>query len=192
MQLATFNTSIDSVTHVKVSIRNSSWSNEVSPTHRTKRGISFLNRRGWTFQEYVLGGRMLHCTSHELGWQCQETYSCECRPLFPLVPALAEFKKLVIGHLTAGGQRLSDNVNHHPQFHSTWRDLVYEYAKHNFTVRTDNLPALTGFVTALSRRYPQCFRREINMFGVYRLELPRHQLWNPGALQVSLAPLTTW
>jgi hypothetical protein len=114
MQLATFNTSIDSVTHVKVSIRNSSWSGEASPIHRTKRGISFLNRRGWTFQEYVLGGRMLHCTSHELGWQCQETYSCACRPLFPLVPALAEFKKLVIGHLTVGGQKLSDNVHHQP------------------------------------------------------------------------------
>jgi hypothetical protein len=166
MQLATLNTSIDGVTDVKVSIRNSSLSDEASPTHRTKRGISFLNRRGWTFHEYVLGGRKVHCTSHELGRQCQETYSCECRPLLPLVLALAEFKKLVVGHLTVGGQKLSDNINHHPKVHSTWRDLVYEYAKHNLTVRTDNLPALSGFVTALSRRCPQCLRPEDYMFGV--------------------------
>jgi hypothetical protein len=166
MQLATLNASIDGITDVKVSIRNSSWSDEASSTHRIKRDISFLNRRGWIPQEYVLGARMLHCTSHELGWQCQKTSSCECRPLFPLVPALAEFKKLVIGHLTVGGQKLSDNVNHHPQFHSTWRDPVYEYAKHNLTVRTDSLPALSGFVTILSRRCLQCSRREDYVFGV--------------------------
>jgi Heterokaryon incompatibility protein (HET) len=182
-QIATFTTSIDGATDVKVSIRNSSWSGEASPTHRIKRGISFLNRRGWTFQEYVLGRRMLHCTSHELGWQCQKTYSCECRPLFPLVPALAEFKKLVLGQSIIAGEKLSDDVRHHPQLHTIWRDLVYEYAKRSFTVGTDNLPALSGFVTALSRRYPQCFGREEYMFGIWRGDLVRYLLWTSGSLQ---------
>ncbi|KAH8794985.1 hypothetical protein F5882DRAFT_436724 [Hyaloscypha sp. PMI_1271] len=51
MQLATLNASIDGITDVKVSIRNSSWSDEASSTHRIKRDISFLNRRGWIPQE---------------------------------------------------------------------------------------------------------------------------------------------
>ncbi|KAE9371668.1 HET-domain-containing protein [Stipitochalara longipes BDJ] len=183
MQLATFSTSINRTTDIKVSIRKSSWSGESSPTHTIKHKPSFLSRRGWTFQEYVLAKRMLHCTSHELGWQCPESYACECRPVYPKEPMLAEFKKLVLGQLSVNGQPLSDDVQHHFELHKSWRNVVNDYTRRKFTVSTDCLPALSGFVTALSRRYPQCFGHDDYVFGMWRGELVRHLLWSTWAFR---------
>jgi hypothetical protein len=183
MQLAAFSTSINGTRDVRVSIRKSPWSGEGSPSHTIKSKPSFLSRRGWTFQENVLPRRMLHCTSHELGWQCLESYSCECRPVYPKEPMLAEFKKLVLGRLSVKEQLLSDDVQHYFELHKSWRNAVNDYTRRKFTVSTDCLPALSGFVTALSRRYPQCFGRDDYVFGMWRGELVRHILWSTWAFQ---------
>jgi hypothetical protein len=96
---------------------------------------------------------------------------------------LAEFKKLVLGRLSVKEQLLSDDVQHHFELHKSWRNAVNDYTRRKFTVSTDCLPALCGFVTALSRSYPQCFGRDDYVFGMWRGELVRHMLWSTWAFQ---------
>lgn len=95
-----------------------------------------LQQRGWTFQEAVLSGRILHYNSKELSWKCG-SYA---------------YRESHVHSLEQDEDPTSviSRVRLPQQLHQNWSTLVEEYSRRQLTYLTDRLPALDGLARLVS------------------------------------------
>ncbi|KAF2727901.1 HET-domain-containing protein [Polyplosphaeria fusca] len=93
-----------------------------------------LLTRGWVFQERLLSPRFLHFTTHELVWECMQTYHCQCT-ITPN-PRIVRDPYITIAR--------------------SWRAAVQDYSRLQLTQSADVFPAVAGvarlFAQAMARR----------------------------------------
>ncbi|OCK81956.1 HET-domain-containing protein, partial [Lepidopterella palustris CBS 459.81] len=111
-----------------------------------------LLTRAWTYQELLLGARIVHFAEHELVWECQESTRCQCGGVKTDVYPLERYSRLA----------------------KRWRAIVEEYSKLKLTCEKDKLPALSGLA-----RYMQQYRTDRYLAGLWEDELPISLLWRP-------------
>ncbi|CAM1507479.1 Fc.00g071200.m01.CDS01 [Cosmosporella sp. VM-42] len=97
---------------------------------RTGSNSQPISHRAWTMQEHLMSRRVLHFTSDELVWECNELTECECRRQSDkssraLAPSLMSNMEAV---------------------YERWRMLVVAYTKRSISHETDKLPAFRGLV----------------------------------------------
>lgn len=125
-----------------------------------------LLTRAWTYQELLLGARIVHFAEHELVWECQESTRCQCGGVkTDVMPRdLLTFMK--------------DNevypLERYSRLAKRWRAIVEEYSKLKLTCEKDKLPALSGLA-----RYMQQYRTDRYLAGLWEDELPISLLWRP-------------
>ncbi|KUI58934.1 hypothetical protein VP1G_10999 [Cytospora mali] len=159
-------------------------------------------RRGWTFQEWLLSPRVLHCGDMVV-WDCFEAAQYEDRAndrndlyaCWDFVPYVqSALAKRVFGRLRRLQiPRLEASVECCTRFarlNQLWSELVEEFTSRQFTLPKDKLPALAGFAlqymkddfaAELGPEYLAGiwrFKSETrNDTGYYRPDFPAGLLW---------------
>jgi hypothetical protein len=96
-----------------------------------------LFKRAWAFQERILSPWVLHFTSEELLWECQEDTSCECGHIEPLDKAIFHHAKEKPTHKTPVSQ---------------WHHTVQVYSVLQMSDDADKLPAISGLARSMEDR----------------------------------------
>jgi hypothetical protein len=95
-----------------------------------------LNRRAWVVQERILSPRVLHFTSSQLVWECNERVLCEKFP--EKRPEISPMKQ---ADLVGGSKKYQD---HDLYYYRVWDEIVWVYSSSGLTKQSDNLVALAG------------------------------------------------
>ncbi|KAH0528234.1 hypothetical protein TsFJ059_003124 [Trichoderma semiorbis] len=101
-----------------------------------------ITKRGWVLQERLLSSRIVHFTSRQLIWECNELIASESFP-----NGLPDFwtyyyipKRLMAdAHKTLSAGELVE----------IWGDVLLRYSNANLTFQSDLLPALSGIAKYL-------------------------------------------
>ncbi|KAI3392182.1 hypothetical protein diail_6100 [Diaporthe ilicicola] len=97
-----------------------------------------IAERGWTLQEAILSNRLLHYTTDEWMWDCNETRRCECgsavEPFDPSENYSALLRRLDLP--------LSDVEEW--RIWVMWQGYVEIFSLRRLAFETDKLPALAG------------------------------------------------
>ncbi|KAF4462599.1 heterokaryon incompatibility [Fusarium albosuccineum] len=125
-----------------------------------------IDQRGWTMQERLMSRRVLHFTTDELVWECNELTECECR----------RQSQALSRDLSAGRTKTMDTL------YDSWRLLVRAYAKRSLSEEMDKLPAFRGLVA----RFQQIMGRIMGdgkadqyLAGLWRGDLAAQLAWKP-------------
>lgn len=155
--------------------------------------LSFpLMMRGWTMQERLLSNRILHFTAHEMVWECQNTYYCECGGI-PQgfrwgrgITAEASFwrakavrssdRTTSFRNLTCPGDTLRNE-----SFVIFWTHLIDSYTTRRLTFESDRLPAISAIAKdlGLAKTY---------LAGLWLEDLPWHLAWVANSRSGSMRP----
>ncbi|KAI5460496.1 heterokaryon incompatibility protein-domain-containing protein [Mariannaea sp. PMI_226] len=112
-----------------------------------------LHRRGWVFQERVLGPRQLYFTQNQILWECLEEHKCEGFPRgIPLHNSSKDIDRLfsLPKNRKTSDMRGKEGHQSHPGNSMTfdavdlWCDLVTDYSRSHFTKIEDRLYAFAG------------------------------------------------
>lgn len=118
-----------------------------------------LDKRGWTFQEFMLSSRMLIFSDYELLWQCKEVdlRGVTGRGLEYLQPlevlpwtVFDDDAEPYFGNLD------SDKIY-------LWKTIIQQYTERKLTDPEDRLSAVTGITTELETLW-----RDTNIYGLWR------------------------
>lgn len=164
--------------------------------------LSFpLNVRGWTMQERLLARRILHFTAHEMIWECQKTFYCECggiiqdlqlkdetaKESFARVKAILNSNRTTsLPSLTCPGDTLRNQ-----SFFRYWTVLMTEYTTRRLTFESDRLPG----ISAIARNFGLA---KTYIAGLWLEDLPWHLAWSVDPyvdymhLGVSYGPTWSW
>ncbi|KAJ4857823.1 heterokaryon incompatibility protein (HET) domain-containing protein [Trichoderma breve] len=96
-------------------------------------------KRAWVFQERLLSRRLLIFGPDELSWQCASHHKCECG----LEELETQSDKLM--------KEWEDDI-HIPLHSATWRLVVEEYSRLDYTYRSDTLFAIAGLAKNFNAR----------------------------------------
>lgn len=137
-----------------------------------------LMTRAWVFQERLLSPRLLHFSSDELVWECQETTRCECGH----VPDYRQFEE----NRKNEGDKLGPAPPDRILFQELARDrhwyrLVSSYTLLNLTKGDDRLPAFSGIASTL-------IDADDYLAGLRRSHLPGDLLWSTAGTPPSGRP----
>jgi hypothetical protein len=142
-----------------------------------------IDRRAWTFQEFILSSRILMYSDFELLWDCETqqhqplrksvmSYSFSQSPRwFP------QMLKRIIREGSSGT---------HPQ----WADIVSNYATRAMTDPEDRLNALAG----VAHEFAQLLEDDY-IFGMWRKKIIHHLGWqslDPNSRRSPRAPSWSW
>jgi hypothetical protein len=110
-----------------------------------------LNKRGWVFQERFLAKRVLHFSTRQLGWECQEMTALEMLPKgLPAILGSPLAKKSIQSVLS---KRMPDAPHSSiEEWLATWHGIVEEDSKGSFTFPADKLIAFAGIGTMISEQ----------------------------------------
>jgi hypothetical protein len=125
-----------------------------------------LLTRAWVFQERLLSPRVLHFTSAELVWECNETVFCECSGIqfdHERVHMKIDYKKNLEG---------LSNYESCVAYFDEWRHMVSEYTRNEMTLERDVFPALSG----VARQISGVLKTEYAA-GLWQDDLIRDLLW---------------
>ncbi|KAF4468140.1 Heterokaryon incompatibility [Fusarium albosuccineum] len=154
--------------------------------------LSPLNRRGWVFQEYVLGRRRIHCALGQVYWECSHHFAAEDGT--SQNPAT-----WTIGLRLA----LSDNREGFLRFHAWWRASIGRYSSCGLTYGSDKLPALLGVANRIMETAPS-LRFVSGHWRDRERGMEQSLLWHPtegrflqrprdqGGLEIQRAPSWSW
>lgn len=170
-----------------------------------------LAARAWCMQESLLSNRLLHYTSDEMVWECNEARWCECGSGAATASEMEENPNVVL--------RRSDLIpigefDENFFLRTMWSNYLHPFTRRGITDGNDKLPALSGlarqFSDVLSRRFG---RQPTYLAGLWGEEfLMRSLLWyvssrdpwwrskekeldgvyNPRRSQVWRAPTWSW
>lgn len=142
-----------------------------------KTELTPLSTRAWAFQERFLASRTLFFTSSEFSWSCATSTWCECskRPSPAHLPMIDDYWGL--GQLTTVTSSPSGRPERPLQKLGIWCEIVRQYSDRALTNWSDRIAAVQGVVVALSRAFPDCFKEEDFMFGLWRLFMARLLAW---------------
>jgi Heterokaryon incompatibility protein (HET) len=115
--------------------------------------------RGWVLQERLLAPRVMHFTSDEVLWECQERCMCQC----------GGFNESIKQRFSSVNSELG-----HDYLVASWHDVVSTYSALKLTRDNDKLPAISG----LSRR--MMFERRLGtkyLAGLWEDSIEMDLLW---------------
>lgn len=155
--------------------------------------LSFpLMLRGWAMQERLLSTRILHFTAHEMIWECQKTFYCECGGIsqdtewqgdtakrsFEKGKAIFGLdRKTSLPNLTCPG-----DTARNPSFVLVWTKLMTAYSTRRLTFDSDRLPG----ISAIARNFGLA---KTYMAGVWLEDLPWHLAWGVSPKPLYSKPL---
>ncbi|KAI5860995.1 heterokaryon incompatibility protein-domain-containing protein [Durotheca rogersii] len=114
-----------------------------------------LERRCWTYQEYLLSPRVLGFEPFDISWKCKKTHTCECGRIRP--------------GLTFASQAQGPDAGKAVWW---WKEVISWYAARNLTYEHDKLPALSG----LAQAYHQV-TGDAYLAGLWKASLPSSLCW---------------
>jgi hypothetical protein len=125
-----------------------------------------LIKRAWVFQERLLSTRVLHFTSLQMVFQCDE----------------CEYSELRDGSHGCGFKKTSRyryelGINTR-LVNDDWYGLIMEYSRLKLTYKTDRLPALSGIARAVQQRIVQQGLRAKYVAGLWDNDLGDGLLWS--------------
>lgn len=123
-----------------------------------------LLKRGWTLQELLLSPRVVHFNTHEIVWECNSVFTCECGRIHTN---------------SSAGRKSKDNFFSEfikePTLAYTWHQVVREYTRRNLTYEKDIFPALQG----MAKKFQD--HRQVRYFaGLWEDTLLVDLLWGVG------------
>jgi len=150
-----------------------------------------LLKRGWTFQERLLGSRILYF-GDTLVWECCKEMAVEV--LQYRSEDDWEYKRdwpaLASKALHAEMQVLEASTDVARKMLKTWHDLVTQYSRTNLTVATDRLIAITG-LARLVEKYTN-LRFVAGIWTPFSIEQLLWSNQDPNPTVTSLAPTWSW
>jgi hypothetical protein len=97
-----------------------------------------LLTRAWVYQEQFLSRRILHFMRHELFWECNEAFDCQCSWYRP-----------------SDNSAITLQSQHKPPTASKeWSQIISEYSRRNLTFKSDSLAALAGIAKSFREQTP--------------------------------------
>lgn len=105
-----------------------------------------LAARAWCMQESVLSNRILHYTSDELMWECNETQRCECG--FGSGTADPNENPNIL--LRRPDVVLGNEHNMNFFWRNMWSNYIHIFSRRGITDGRDKLPALSGLAKKFS------------------------------------------
>lgn len=142
-----------------------------------------IAERGWTLQESILSNRLLHYTTDELMWDCNETRRCECGNTLGATDISENSNALL--------RRLDLPISEIEEWHlwMMWQGFVETFSMRKLSFEPDKLPALAGlaeqFVAHLERRFG---RKPVYLAGIWDVSLLRHICWSVSYSRMSWRP----
>lgn len=133
---------------------------------RASTNYQSIDQRGWTMQERLMSRRVLHFTTDEMVWECNELTECECRRQSQKVPRA----------LAPGRIKDMDSL------YDLWRVLVLAYTKRMLSHDMDKLLALRGLVTKfqqMMRSLSSDGTADEYLAGLWRGDLAAQLAWKP-------------
>jgi hypothetical protein len=127
-----------------------------------------LRRRGWTLQEWLLSARVVHFTTDEILWECNDLQLCECQLTAQSPAKWGDQDRVTVAK--ASYYRTGDEARNRGYFR--WPHVVEEFSRRQLTKQTDRLPALSG-VAAFSKANAKVDY----IAGLWKSELPDALLW---------------
>ncbi|KUJ09005.1 HET-domain-containing protein [Mollisia scopiformis] len=131
-----------------------------SPNGDEPRPPSFLDDRGWIFQEWLLSPRVLYFGSFQMYFEC-----CQSQ----------RFETLLDQHVHIDHYSLSKTIpalRSHAEYHSWWRKLVERYSGCALSVARDRLPAISGIAHSYQPPVSDKY-----LAGIWQGDLPGALLW---------------
>ncbi|KAH8591318.1 heterokaryon incompatibility protein-domain-containing protein [Bisporella sp. PMI_857] len=160
------------------------------PTFRDR--DTYVARRAWTLQEFVLAPRSLLYTSEQIVWECHSRKYCEsddnsqadswddnidCMKRFFLTPFI-------------GGDQFPDLQEFFDPY-SRWYSLVNDYFSRDLTIKKDILPAISGLAREIQKQTGKTYAA-----GIWIEDIHKALLWtNRGAgkaPEAYIAPSWSW
>jgi hypothetical protein len=129
-----------------------------------------INKRAWTLQEAILSNRVLHYTSNEMVWECNEVRECECRQGCPVVLDEESTRMLrspeLFGSISIARAYLQ------------WRQIVQLFTERQLSYDEDRLSALSGMAKQFAQMRQAVIGVESAYFaGIWEDDLAVELLW---------------
>jgi hypothetical protein len=147
-----------------------------------------LNKRAWVCQERLLSPRVMHFTSTQIFWECNESTACENYPFgLPTwaVPRLREdprklknyFRKPDLYAAKAhqaidSHTKMSVDVPNKDDVYNSWHRFLEQYSNCGLTKDQDKLVALKGIADVMSHTIEDRL-----VAGLWRSHLPQELCW---------------
>ena len=140
-----------------------------------------LHSRAWVLQERLLSPRVLHYTSRQLFWECQELDACEAFPQglnldYNSVNTAGSwyFKRIMGRPIEPDGRHTwQDGFTPRDTLYADWNFIVETYSTAQLTKAKDKLVAISGLAHEWSYRV-----NEMYLAGLWRGDLHRQLLWH--------------
>ncbi|KIV78473.1 hypothetical protein PV11_10188 [Exophiala sideris] len=135
-----------------------------------------ISSRAWCFQEYLSATRLIHFTSKEMIWECNEAHFCECgyqlftadtvsmtgnmgnetqKDSSPTISPVPAVSVAADRHVTFAWNKKVDfhvqasETKTRQQFAVFWGSVIQEYSGRQLTYPMDRLPAISGIARYL-------------------------------------------
>lgn len=152
----------------------------VDPSARLTEPIA---ERGWTLQESILSNRLLHYTTDELMWDCNETRRCECGNSIGASDVSENYNALL--------RRLDIPVSEVEEWRiwMLWQGFVETFSLRRLSFEPDKLPALAGLAEQYVAHLQQRFgRKPVYLAGIWDVFLLRQICWSVQYSRMSWRP----
>jgi Heterokaryon incompatibility protein (HET) len=134
-----------------------------------------LSKRGWALQERLVSPRVLTFGQHQMWWHCQTAQHSEGGGFSDDFVAI-EKRVERLDYDFFQQKRERPRLTESNKIYRNWRDIVDDYSQRQLTVRTDNLPALSGIATRFAS-----VLNDIYCAGLWRNDMLRCLAWYTGA-----------
>lgn len=142
-----------------------------------------IAERGWTLQESILSNRLLHYTTDELMWDCNEMRRCECGNSIGATDISENYNALL--------RRLDLPVSDIEEWRiwMMWQGFVETFTLRRLSYEADKLPALAGLAEQYVAHLEQRFgRKPVYLAGLWDVFLLRHICWSVQYSRMSWRP----
>ncbi|RDW75391.1 hypothetical protein BP6252_06533 [Coleophoma cylindrospora] len=134
-----------------------------------------INMRAWTLPEAILSNRMLHYTSEELVWECNEVRSCECGRQVPVGGGGPNSSNRVVRNEGFARSLTKEQLYRH------WHDIVQLFSERQLGQNrdSDKLVALSRLANQFSTRLRLYESEDAIEYlaGLWKGDIVRSLLW---------------
>jgi Heterokaryon incompatibility protein (HET) len=133
-----------------------------------------LNCRAWALQEALLSNRILHYTSNELVWECNEWRYCECGHGSAAIGPDDEQSNRSMRKPDVFGTLSRD------QIYEKWDGIIYLLTERQLSNDEDKLPALSGLTNQFATMFELVSasgQSDQYLTGLWRSNLTKSLLW---------------
>ncbi|CZR58751.1 uncharacterized protein PAC_08643 [Phialocephala subalpina] len=134
---------------------------------------TYLSRRAWTLQEFILSPRSVLYTAGQLVWECHRRKYCESN-INSQLESTSGYRKATKRLFLAGNAALEEHGEQEVHFspRSRWYNLVDDYFLRDMTMSSDGLTAISGIAREIERMSPSQY-----LAGIWLDEVQKGLLW---------------